>query len=134
MSGPKTRRASEMVRKPAGGHSVSCTAGAGQARRIGRVVEIAAPSDLLAAAKAHAAAVAGNAPLAVRAATDREIAGQQWLMQTDDFARGRGGGERTPARRLQGPLNRPCPAGRGIDRITGSLTDMTGIWGANETT
>jgi hypothetical protein len=76
MSGPKTRRASEMVRKPAVGHSVSCTAGAGQARRIGRVVEIAARSDLLAAAKAHAAAVAANAPLAVRAATDREIAEQ----------------------------------------------------------
>jgi enoyl-CoA hydratase/carnithine racemase len=88
MSGPKTRRASDIVRKPAGGHSVRCAAGAGQARRIGRVGEIAAPSDLLAAAKAHAAAVAGNAPLAVRAATDREIAGQPWLMQTDDFARG----------------------------------------------
>jgi hypothetical protein len=88
MSGPKTRRASQMVRKPAGGRSFRCAAGAGQARRIGRVVEIAARSDLLAAAKAHAAAAAGNAPLAVRAATDREIAGQPWLMQTDDFARG----------------------------------------------
>ena len=126
MSGSKTRRASVMVRKPAGGHSVSCAAGAGQARRIGRVDEIVPRSDLLAVARAHAAAVAGNAPLAVRAATDREIAGQQWLMLTDDFERGRGGRERAPARRLQGPLNRLCPAGPWIDRITGSLTDVMG--------
>ena len=76
MSGSKTRRASEMVRKPAGGHSVSCAAGAGQARRIGRVDEIVPRSDLLAAARAHAAAVAGNAPLAVRAMKRAILAGR----------------------------------------------------------
>ena len=78
-------------------------ADAEEARRIGLVNEIVPRSDLLAAAQAHAASIAENAPLAVRsarktlradlaagvrAATDREFAEQQWLMQTDDFREG----------------------------------------------
>ena len=74
-----------------------------EARRIGLVNEIVPQSDLLAAAQSHAASIAENAPLAVRstrktlradlaagvrAATDREFAEQQWLMQTDDFREG----------------------------------------------
>jgi enoyl-CoA hydratase/carnithine racemase len=79
---------------------------------LGLVDEIAPLSDLLARARALAASIAENAPLAVRAtrktlraelaaavraATDREFVEQQWLMKTDDFREGvKAVGERRP--------------------------------------
>jgi len=73
------------------------------ALRIGLVDEIAPLDQLLARAHALAAAIADNAPLAVRstrktlradlatavrAATNHEFVEQQWLMKTDDFREG----------------------------------------------
>lgn len=76
---------------------------ADDALAMGLVDQVTAPEDLLATAKALAAEIAENAPLAikstrktlradlaaqVKAATDREFAEQKWLMKTDDFREG----------------------------------------------
>lgn len=73
------------------------------ALKMGLADEVVAAGELLARAHALAAAIAANAPLAVRstrktlraelgaavrAATDREFVEQQWLMKTDDFKEG----------------------------------------------
>lgn len=79
---------------------------------MGLVDEVAPLEQLMARAKALAASIAENAPLAVRAtrktlraelgaavraATDREFVEQQWLMKTDDFKEGvKAVGDRRP--------------------------------------
>lgn len=84
----------------------------GEALRIGLVDLVTDLPDLKTQAHALAHAIAENAPLAVRstrktlrsevaaavkAATDREFAEQQWLMRTDDFREGvRAVAERRP--------------------------------------
>lgn len=77
--------------------------GAEEALRMGLIDEVVSASDLLPRANALAAAIAENAPLAVRStrqtlradlatavrvATDHEFREQQWLMRTDDFREG----------------------------------------------
>lgn len=74
-----------------------------EALEMGLVDDLVDPGRLLERAHAIAAAIAENAPLAVRAtrrtlradlaaavraATDHEFAEQQWLMRTDDFREG----------------------------------------------